>query len=337
MTRSVLPLFLCLFFIDPSAQSQELLLEPLTLGSDASLRALSIVNDEVAWASGTRGTVARTLDGGKTWHVHQVKEMEKSDFRTLYAMDKQTAIIANAGSPGKILRTADGGESWSVVYTNNHPEIFFDGADFWNDQEGIVYGDPIDGKMFILKTPDGGKSWDSLETSPHLETGEASFAASGTGIRCLGQDNLIICTGGKVSRLWHSTDNGVSWTFSRPPVVHGTTSAGIFSVAAAHRWIIVGGDFQNDSLAVNHHAYSDDQGKTWQLPKRSTRGYRECIEFLGNGNWVAVGPAGIDASSDDGITWSGVSDVKGLHVVRKARKGKLVLAAGSNGRIYRLK
>jgi len=36
-------------------------------GSDARLRGLSAVSREVAWASGTGGTVLRTTDGGRTW------------------------------------------------------------------------------------------------------------------------------------------------------------------------------------------------------------------------------------------------------------------------------
>src|SRR5215207_2967091 len=33
----------------------------------ASLRGVAAIGDRVAWVSGTRGTVLRTLDGGVTW------------------------------------------------------------------------------------------------------------------------------------------------------------------------------------------------------------------------------------------------------------------------------
>ncbi|HEX6559976.1 MAG TPA: hypothetical protein VF021_10950, partial [Longimicrobiales bacterium] len=39
-------------------------IEPLASSSDASLRGISVVSADVAWASGTRGTVLRTTDGG---------------------------------------------------------------------------------------------------------------------------------------------------------------------------------------------------------------------------------------------------------------------------------
>jgi hypothetical protein len=75
-----------------------------------------------------------------------------------------------------------------------------------------------------------------------------------------------------------------------------------------------------------------DKGKTWTLPIRPTRGLRECVEFVGDDNLIAVGPQGADVSNDGGDDWMPLSDEKGLHVVRKARDGLLIIAAG-NGKI----
>ena len=33
----------------------------------ASLRGIHAVNSQIAWASGTAGTILRTLDGGRNW------------------------------------------------------------------------------------------------------------------------------------------------------------------------------------------------------------------------------------------------------------------------------
>jgi photosystem II stability/assembly factor-like uncharacterized protein len=295
-----------------------------------------VVTDEIIWASGTNGTVIKSIDGGKTWLAIAVQGMDQADFRTLYAFDAHHAVIANVGSPGKVLTTVDGGITWRTTYTNMHPDIFIDGVDFWNEREGILYGDPVDGRMLMLRTEDAGNSWRPVESSPPLESGEASFAASGTGIRCLSDGGLLVCTGGLVSRLWSSVDKGLSWTFSRPPVVQGKSSTGIFSVAGVSRWVVVGGDFQDASLTTNHHFYSDDHGKTWKTPNVSARGYRECVEFLDDRTWIAAGPTGIDLSLDDGVSWSGVSDVKGLHVIRKARAGTRVFGAGASGAVVEI-
>src|SRR5262245_57336516 len=38
-----------------------------TSGVDARFRGVSAVSERVAWASGARGTIVRTTDGGATW------------------------------------------------------------------------------------------------------------------------------------------------------------------------------------------------------------------------------------------------------------------------------
>ena len=45
----------------------------------ASFRGLAVVNEKIIWASGTGGTVIRTIDGGKTWNVITVPGAEKLD------------------------------------------------------------------------------------------------------------------------------------------------------------------------------------------------------------------------------------------------------------------
>ena len=124
-------------------------IEPAT---DASFRGASVVDDDVAWVSGSKGWVGVSTDCGRSWRLKQVKGYEKCDFRSIYSFDRKNAIIANAGSPACILYTKDGGNNWKLVYTNSDSNAFFDGIDFWNSQEGIIYGDPIKGHMLLLRT-----------------------------------------------------------------------------------------------------------------------------------------------------------------------------------------
>ncbi len=55
------------------------------------------------------------------------------------------------GEPAYILRTEDAGGTWSVVYENNEKGMFLDAMEFWNDQSGIVLGDPVNGTFFYWK------------------------------------------------------------------------------------------------------------------------------------------------------------------------------------------
>lgn len=305
--------------------------------TDASFRGLSVVDESIAWVSGTKGWVGRSTDGGNTWNYKQVTGFEKADFRTLYAFDDKTAIIANAGSPAFILYTSDAGNNWTVVYKNEDTAAFFDGIDFWNDKDGIIYGDPIAGRMLFLRTNDGGKSWQEFPRSerPVLEEGEASFAASGSCIKCMKDGKLVIATGGKVSRLWVSEDKGRNWTTVVTPILQGGSSRGIFSFAFRDKKhaVIVGGDYKIDSLASANMFYTEDGGKHWQAPQLSTRGYRESVVYMDKYTLIAVGPSGIDISNNGGNTWQPLSDDKKYHVIKKARKGQAIIIAGGEGKV----
>lgn len=307
-------------------------IEPIGISIKSSFRGLSVVNNSVAWVSGSQGTVGRTLDGGNTWSFQPVADFEKLDFRSIYAFDENTAVIVNAGSPAYVLRTNNGGKTWDQVYKNDHASAFIDGIDFWNENEGILYGDPIDGKLFLLITHDGGKSWSELpaDSRPDLFQGEASFAASGTGIRCWNKKSVTIATGGKASRLFTSHDQGKTWNIQTPDIIQGAETTGIFSFDLfKNQLVLVGGDFNDGSNATKNALYSHDM-KTWNTPVTPPRGYRECVQFITKNTLIATGPTGTDISFDGGKEWNSLSDETGFHIVRKARRGDLVLLAGSD-------
>ena len=335
MSRIVLLLWIRL--VSLPAYSQEL--RPVDTHTDASFRGLSVVNDSVAWVSGTKGWIGRSIHGGQAWSFTQVKGFEKADFRTLYAFGYGTAIIANAGSPASILYTHDGGSSWDETYINTDSSAFFDGIGFWNEQDGIIYGDPVRGKMLMLRTHDGGRSWKEPKSSPALAEGEASFAASGTTIRCLGERTVVIATGGKVSRLWISRDRGDHWDTIPTPILQGLKSTGIFSLACLDEknLVITGGDYLRDTFAQDHVFYSIDGGRNWSRPSPATRGYRECVEYITPATLIATGPRGTDISKDGGRSWQALSEEQSFHAVRKARKGSLVIMTGGKGKISVLK
>lgn len=324
-----------ILFCSHTMHGQEYRFKRIEINTASSFRGLSVIDDKVAWVSGSKGWIGITTDGAVTWNFNQVKGFEDSDFRSLYAFDSQHAIIANAGSPANILSTKDGGKNWKSVYTNSHQDAFFDGIDFWNEKEGIIYGDPIEGKMLLLQTKDGGATWTEIKQPPHLEKGEASFAASGTGIRCTHKKDVTIATGGVVSRLWFSKDKGEHWSSIATPIIQGESTTGIFSfVQNSDILTIVGGDFKKEDLNTNHNFYSLDEGKTWLVPAVLIRGYRECVEPVAKKILIATGPSGTDISYDNGIQWQALSDGKGLHVFRKARRGTLCIAAGGKGQVF---
>ena len=50
-----------------------------------SIRGLSVVDNNIIWCSGSNGSVARSIDGGKTFIWQTVDGYEKRDFRDIEA------------------------------------------------------------------------------------------------------------------------------------------------------------------------------------------------------------------------------------------------------------
>lgn len=308
--------------------------------SKASIRGLSVVDNKIIWISGSKGTVGKSLDGGKTWTYQQVKGHEKRDFRDIEAFDKNTAVIIAVAEPAVILKTTDGGNSWKEVYRNEKKGMFLDAMEFWNFNSGIVLGDPIDGKMFVARTFDGGNTWKELpsEKLPEVVTGEACFAASGTNIRALDLDEACFVTGGMKSRFFSKGKP------TELDIIQGKETTGANSVAI-YDWkkrkggkhiYIVGGDFAADTSSYKNSIYSQDGGNTWMTPATPPKGYKSSVEYVGKSNLISCGTSGVDISKDGGNNWTHISNT-GFHVVRKAKKGNLVVLAGGNGRIAVLK
>lgn len=71
--------------------------------TQASIRGISAVNNEVFWISGSHGTFARTTDGGKTWSASRIPGNEELDFRDIEAFDENTAVVLSAGRVAKLI------------------------------------------------------------------------------------------------------------------------------------------------------------------------------------------------------------------------------------------
>lgn len=271
-------------------------------------RGLSVVDSKTIWISGQRGLVGRSTNGGKSFVWRRVEDYAKVDFRTLHAFDKKNAVIATAGTPCVILRTSDGGKHWDHVYRSHDTLMFFDGTGFWNEKRGLIFGDPIKGRMFLMETLDGGKTWAEIPFGdrPQLVEGEAAFAASGTTIRTLPNGHVYIATGGVKSRLWHSRDYGHHWEVFETPIIQGKPSQGIFSMAFRDTMngVIVGGDYLLPNDTTDNCFFTKDGGKSWERPVLTTDGYRSCVEYNSLGCLVAVGPGGADALDATRLLWA---------------------------------
>jgi photosystem II stability/assembly factor-like uncharacterized protein len=320
-----------LFFSTPTFPQQSLAPDA-TRGSN--LRGVSAVNDTVVWVSGSKGTIARTVDGGNKWErITPPQGAEAFDFRDVEAFSDKIAYVMSVG-PGeqsRIWKTRDGGKTWQQQYTNKSPDFFLDSLACWSEKRCVALSDPVDGKFLVLITEDG-EHWRELPrdhmpaAAVEKRTGsdgkqeqikEGAFAASGTAITVLGR-NIWFGTGGPEARVFHSADRGKTWTVVGTPIMHGEASQGIFSITFrdAKHGVIVGGDYKQPDKTGANAAFTDDGGKTWMLSKSQPNGYRSAVVFLREwlramkeqgSNWkrfYAVGLNGTDDSQDDGLNWA---------------------------------
>jgi len=327
-------LFLLLLSGFTSLYAQQII--ALQAGKNTSIRGLSIVDNFTAWVSGSKGWTSITTDGGKSWRWVQIPGYETFDFRDIEAFSKTDAVIVSAGTPAVILLTNNGGIDWKEVYRNESPDIFLDGMDFKDSRSGIIYGDPIKGKMQLLRTVNGGLSWTDISShlTANLIEGEASFAASGTAIRTLKNGKTFIVSGGSQSRIFVSDDFGDLWKTYACPIIQGKSSTGPFSIAFLNKrkGVAVGGDYLSDTSSVTNMLLTTDGGKTWGGPETNPFGYKSSVEFISSDVLVATGTSGTDISTDKGKNWQ-VLTKEGFNTVRKAKSGSLVLLAGANGKI----
>jgi len=303
----------CLFFILPASAQWE----TQTSGTDAQLRGISAVSDRVAWASGAKGTVLRTIDGGEHWAKVNVPGAETLDFRDIQAFDWNTAFVLSIG-PGeqsRIYKTTDGGKSWQLQFTNKDPRAFYDCFAFWDSTHGIAVSDSVDGRFPLIATSDGA-TWTpvAVKSMPAALPNEGAFAASGTCIATYGKKDVWFGTGGPAARVFHSSDRGLNWTVAETPIIHGAASQGIFSLLfwSNKDGVVLGGDYQAPEKAEKTSAVTHDGGKSWVLSRQPPGGYRSGSamgKFVGmihrrtHTSLIAVGTNGRDYSVDAGSNW----------------------------------
>ncbi|MFY8020260.1 MAG: WD40/YVTN/BNR-like repeat-containing protein [Bacteroidia bacterium] len=316
-----------------------------------SIRGLSVVHDELVWFSGSKGVFGKSKNALQNTSFHQLEKYKKSDFRDIEAFSEKKAVMMSSGFPALILYTEDGGLSWKESFRSADSAVFLDGMDFWNARQGVVFGDPINGHFFIMTTNDGGKTWKEFDVSsmPLTKEGEAAFAASGTSIRCLKNGDFAFVSGGAVSRFYYYHKQNKKWDITDIPIVQGKNSQGAFSFAALEKdeyneglFCFVGGDYLQDSLEedLSNSAWFRSNPPLWFRKKyvQNTHGYRSCVESINSYYLICCGTSGVDISASTGVEkyWKNLSQ-DSFHVVRKAKRGKLIVLAGANGRIAKIR
>ncbi|MFJ7069232.1 WD40/YVTN/BNR-like repeat-containing protein [Streptomyces sp. NPDC101115] len=311
-------------------------------GTDARFRGLAAVSRSVAWVAGSKGTVLRTTDGGKSWRNVSPAGAGELEFRDVEAFDARRAVVLaiGEGEASRVYRTEDGGETWTESFRNTDPRAFYDCMTFFDRRHGLAMSDPVDGRYRILSTRDGGRSWEVLpdDGMPDALPGEAGFAASGQCLVSAGPRDVWLATGGGATgRVLHSADRGLTWTATETTIPAGEGAKGVFGLAFRDRrhGIAVGGDYRKDQPSPRAAAVTGDAGRAWTASATPPPAYRSGVAWLPHtrSSALAVGPTGTDLTTDGGRTWRTV-DAGSYDTVDCTLDGAC-WASGEKGRIAR--
>jgi len=109
---------------------------------------------------------------------------------------------------------------------------------------------------------------------------EFAFAASGTCLVTSGRRDAWFAGGGGASRVFRSTDRGLTWTVTAAPIP-AAEAGGVFSLAFRNRdeGVMVGGDFTATANGQNASGCTLDGGTNWS-PGGDLAGYRSGVDWL---------------------------------------------------------
>jgi photosystem II stability/assembly factor-like uncharacterized protein len=299
---------------------------------ECSIRALEVESDSICWFAGSKNKFGFTENFGKTWKEINIKyDTFNLEFRSI-SVTTNFVFILSVGSPALLFKIDKKTLNYKLVYEETGEKTFYDSMQFWDDENGIAVGDPIENCMSILLTKDGGNTWNKLacENLPLAREGEAAFAASNTNISLIDKMAFIV-SGGEEANVLVGSEYGKTWKKYKAPIVQGEKMTGIFSIdnLSTNSAIIAGGDWTTKEKTDKAMAITKDGGVSWQLIKNNP-GYISCIQFIPKTTTlVACSTTGIYHSNNYAETWLKVSE-EGYYSFRISKNGEHLYFSGQN-------
>lgn len=309
---------------------------PFLLDSSQHYRGLFAAKTTVC-AAGSDGQVAEGVLIADSIVWLKQSNIDSLNLRDIEAVDGELMVLS-IESPGIIKVSSkskgkDAKSNWKTTYFNSDTNVFMDGMDFWHNGKGLVYGDPLNGFHFILKTENWGQDWLRIvsEKLPEPIEDEAGFAASGTGVVCVGDGVGYIGWGGVKTRIFKTIDYGENWIVQETPVAHGKAGKGIYCMAWKNEQegVVAGGNWEEPE-GDSCYAFTKDGGETWSLGSGGS-GYRSGICHIGDEVYCSVGSNGTDLSFDGGATWVQINKMN-MNAVACAADSRNIIAIGSRGK-----
>lgn len=150
-----------------------------------------MLNSKEIFTVGTKGRIAKSVDGGKTWSSYEGFSFQNVLF-DIDCVDKNTCFAC--GEIGKVVKTTDGGVTWNEqeILINNYLKKIY----FLDKNHGFAAG------QFgaLVRTINGGKDWEIINTGLKYTIIEIYFYNSDIG--------YIVSSAGEIGK---TIDGGLTW------------------------------------------------------------------------------------------------------------------------------
>ncbi len=136
------------------------------------INKIDVVNASTVWGIAFDGTnvendiqeFTRTTDGGNTWIPGEIDAAQGMIITNISAIDGMTAYVGAVDRDfgmGGVFKTTDGGVTWEGLNEENYinAESFFNVVHFFDANNGVTQGDPINGLYELYRTSDAGATW----------------------------------------------------------------------------------------------------------------------------------------------------------------------------------
>jgi hypothetical protein len=315
-----------------------------------SYRGLSVVNTKIAWVSGSKGSILRTTNAGKSWDTLNPKGYAAKDFRDIHAFSRSKAVAMSSGDSGVVLITRDGGKNWSELYHDYRPGSFLDAMDVRKGKLILVGDGILQQKMYQIRSENVLKT-DSLsavtlfakDRETYYKKGyepdstSSYFAASGSNIQWTGNNTYCAIPILDEKSMFISVSGNFIRFRSRLPFKQQKAGGAYgFYLHRNQTGVAVGGSFYKPNETDSVACYTTDAGRTWTPCQTMPNGYRSGVFAHKRGKiWICTGPNGSDYSTDGGKNWKPLFYVKGFNVC--ATRGIYLWLAGKTATRIRLK
>ena len=292
------------------------------------IRFLDAVDNMTAWAIGYDGSgggaattdFTKTTDGGNLWLANYILSSSDYGLGNIWGLSGTVAYAAVFNQVGAqdtacgAYKTTNGGTSWTQL--GHYPISFCNNVVFWNENEGVVLGDTLDGYFEDYYTSDGGTTWTRVPLANYSGLAAQSGEGGWTGVVDVVGDTVIFGT--NLGNVYISHDRGHTWFASYSGASTGGLNGGVNDLAfkdGTH------GLVAHDNGLTYDLFETMDGGATWDPITYSGTCFSSGLAYLpGTANkyvstGAATGSSGASYSLDGGHSWTNYDEMTNIQML----------------------